>query len=480
MHRREVVEGEARLQDGQHALGHLVGALGHAAGGVAVLVHAQLGGALELDVVGEEPFQDGLGLVQAQADAQAHEPRDVLQPGHPVLVVVDLPLGQAEVEADAHGVEQEEGAVGEQQGARRGAGPDDHARDHEDGQEHHQHVIAVGRQVEPAFGLGVEALLAQQDGLHHLADHLGVALGPPVLLALEGVHFHGQFGRHHHVLQVDPPPALELGPVAQVRVLGDGVVLPAARVGDGAHPPHAGGAGEIEEGVGPVPGGVLEDEMAVQEDGLDLGQEGEVPVQVVPAALDEGDPGIGEMGHRLAQEVPGGQEVGVEHGHELALGRLQAVLQGPGLVAGAVGAVQVGDVEAEGPVLGAHRLGHLDGLVRGVVQHLDLQLVLGPVHAHHVVQQALHHVHFVEHRQLHRHHGEKIRPALRGRRVVLVAEVEEQHPKPMSTINAQNTQDREVGPQHDRLDHVHLKISSAACPSRKQDYIIRFCQGMDE
>ena len=49
-------------------------------------------------------------------------------------------------------------------------------------------------------------------------------------------------------------------------------MLPAAGVGDGLAAPHAGGAVEVEELAGAGAGTMLEDEVAIEEDGLDLGE----------------------------------------------------------------------------------------------------------------------------------------------------------------------------------------------------------------
>src|SRR5439155_16782190 len=72
--------------------------------------------------------------------------------------------------------------------------------------------------------------------------------------------------------QVDKPRAGELCPLAQIHVLGQRVVLPPAGILDGGTPPDAGGAVEIEEPAAAVARGVLDDEVAVEEDGLRLGE----------------------------------------------------------------------------------------------------------------------------------------------------------------------------------------------------------------
>ena len=182
-------------------------------------------------------------------------------------------------------------------------------------------------------------------GAHHARqDFLGrlhQALGPARLLRLEGVHFHGQLGGAFDIGQIEKSPAAELRAIGKIGVFGERVVLPAAGIVDGGAAPDAGGAVEIEEASAAGARAVLDDEMAVEQDALDLGQRRVVAIQVGPARLDHADLGIGEIGQRAAQEIRRGQEIGVEDGDEFAGGGLQAFGQRAGLVAFAIGAMQV-------------------------------------------------------------------------------------------------------------------------------------------
>ena len=139
-----------------------------------------------------------------------------------------------------------------------------------------------------------------------------------MLLALEGVHLHRQFGRRHVVGQEDELPALQLGAVAEVEVLGERVVLPAAAVDDRLAPPDAGGAVEVEEAAAAVAAAVLEHEVPVEEDRLDLREQRVVLVEVAPARLHHRHLVVGEVVDGLLQEVGPRDEVGVEDGDELA------------------------------------------------------------------------------------------------------------------------------------------------------------------
>src|SRR5262249_10954716 len=112
------------------------------------------------------------------------------------------------------------------------------------------------------------------------------------------------------------PPA-KLGAVAEVEVFGQGVVLPTAGIVDRRSTPDAGCAVEVEESSAPVPAAMLEDEMPVQEDRLNFGQERVVLVDVPPSGLDHADVRVPEMGHQPAQEIGAGNEIGVENRDEL-------------------------------------------------------------------------------------------------------------------------------------------------------------------
>jgi len=80
------------------------------------------------------------------------------------------------------------------------------------------------------------------------------------LLGFEGGHLDGDFGGALNVLEVFEFPAEDLGAIAEVGVLGEGVVLPAAGLVDDAAAPDAGGAVEVEEEAGAGARAVLEDE----------------------------------------------------------------------------------------------------------------------------------------------------------------------------------------------------------------------------
>ena len=114
--------------------------------------------------------------------------------------------------------------------------------------------------------------------------------------------------------------------------------------------PHAGGSVEVEEDSGAGTSSVLEDEVAVEEDGFDLGEEAVVAVEVRPARLHHADFRFGKVVDDLHQPVARGHKIGVEDGYEFALSGFKTFVEGSGLETVAIGAVKMDDRVAEGPV----------------------------------------------------------------------------------------------------------------------------------
>ena len=106
-------------------------------------------------------------------------------------------------------------------------------------------------------------------------------------------------------------PARQLGTEAEIEVFGQGVVLPATGLFDAAFAPDAGRAVEIEEATRAVAGGVLDDQVTVEKDRLDLGQQRVVAIQVTPAHLHHTQLGVGEMVDGAFEDVRRGHKVGV-------------------------------------------------------------------------------------------------------------------------------------------------------------------------
>src|SRR6476661_2746181 len=120
--------------------------------------------------------------------------------------------------------------------------------------------------MEEGLRLDRERLLRSKDARQQLQAGLNRALRPAMLLRLERVHLYRHFGGRDDVGEEDEAPAFELGAIAEVEILGEGIVLPAAGVADGLAAPDARRAVEIEEATGAIAAAVLEDEVRVEQD----------------------------------------------------------------------------------------------------------------------------------------------------------------------------------------------------------------------
>jgi hypothetical protein len=129
-----------------------------------------------------------------------------------------------------------------------------------------------------------------------------------------------------------------------------------------------------------VPHLLLDDEVPVEGHRLHAGHERIVGIDVLPAGLDHPDLRVLEPGERLLEEVPVGDEVGVEDRDVFARGGFEPLAERAGLVPRAVAPAEVVDPVAAFPVEGHPFGGDPDGFVRGIVEHLDLEAVLRVIH----------------------------------------------------------------------------------------------------
>ena len=296
------------------------------------------------------------------------------------------------------------------------------------------------------FELDAPGLVAVENHRQQLFGALGQAFGPAGLLDLEAVHVGGQFARALDFGQVDELPAFQLGAVGQVGVFGERVVLPAAGVFDHLFAEKAGRAVEVEEEAAAGAGNVFEHEVAVEQHGLHFGELVDGLVEIGPAGLDDADLGVGKVVNGAPQEVGGDDKVGVEDRDHDAGGRFEAFLQCAGLEAVAVGAVVVFDGVAEGAVFGDEAFGERVGFVSGVIEDLNLQLVLRVVDLDDGFNEAFDDEALIIERQLDsdgREFGEALGRG--GGQVAAVFEVATDHFVAVHAIKAQDEQDGEIG-----------------------------------
>ena len=222
-----------------------------------------------------------------------------------------------------------------------------------------------------------------------------------MLLGLESVHVHRQFRGCHEVRHEDEAPAVELRAVAEVEILRQCVVLPAACVLDGGAAPEARSAVEVKEPSAAASGRLFEQEVTIEEHGLHAREQGILAVQVPPARLDHPDLRIGEEMHGALQDVGRRNEVCVEDEDELARAGLHSVFERTGLEACAIRAVDQLHIEPLRRQFGDHPPGDVRRFVGGIVEQLHLEQLPRVIERRHGPQQPLHHIQLIEDRQLH-------------------------------------------------------------------------------
>src|SRR4051812_10438681 len=132
--------------------------------------------------------------------------------------------------------------------------------------------------MEKRLSFHAERNVGSQNFRQELPARLDRTLRPAMLLRLERVHLDRNLRRRDDIGQEDEPPASELGAIAQIEIFGQRVVLPAAGVGDDDASPDTCGAVEVEEPSGTIASTVLEHEMAVEQNRLDLREQGVILV----------------------------------------------------------------------------------------------------------------------------------------------------------------------------------------------------------
>jgi hypothetical protein len=120
-----------------------------------------------------------------------------------------------------------------------------------------------------------------------LPEALGVPLGPPPLLQLEGAHVLGELVPHQDVLQVAPVQSLERAPVGQVEILGQRVGGPPAGLLDRLPAPDAGGAVERRDVPHELLGRLLDGEVPVEQERQRGGKQALDPAPPRPPGLHE-------------------------------------------------------------------------------------------------------------------------------------------------------------------------------------------------
>jgi hypothetical protein len=168
-----------------------------------------------------------------------------------------------------------------------------------------------------------------------------------------------------------------------------------------------------------------------------------------PARLHERELLIDEVRHSLAKEVGGGHEVRVEDRDEFAVGHLQPRGERTSLVACAIAAMDVADVEPACRLTSHRQFCDVARFVGRVVEYLNLEQLFRIVERAHRVDQPIDDVHLIEDRELHGDDRPLRQLGRRARYAVAMLLVLPDEVIPMPSVDGQNRQDEEIRDEDD-------------------------------
>ncbi len=120
---------------------------------------------------------------------------------------------------------------------------------------------------------GHQCEVACHNDRSQVAGIFGPTLHPAKLLGLDPAHLHRQLGRSLDVFQIDNLPVVQLGPKAEVKILGQGIGFPSSGVNYGLFTPNARRAVELEEMTACLTAHLLDGEMDVELESLQFGEQ---------------------------------------------------------------------------------------------------------------------------------------------------------------------------------------------------------------
>src|SRR5579885_1399611 len=152
-------------------------------------------------------------------------------------------------------------------------------------------------------------------------------------------------------------------------------MLPAAGLFNRLAPPHAGSSVEIKEDIRTRAATVLQHKMPIEQNGLHLGKEAIVAVQVCPAGLHHAHIWLGKVMDDLHKPVARRHKVRIKNGNEFTFRCFQAMVECPGLKTMPVLAVDKKHWVSSLPVLLNQIARHLFSFVGRVIEYLDFQQI---------------------------------------------------------------------------------------------------------
>ena len=183
-----------------------------------------------------------------------------------------------------------------------------------------------------------------------------------------------------------------------------------------------------------------------------------------PARLHERHLLIGKIGHHHPEDIHVRTKIRIQDEQEIAASHLASSAERTGLVARAVGAMQAFDVKPLSAVVLHLLLAYIPSIIGGVIENLNLKLILRVIDTRHLSEQPLHHVALVKHGELDCDHGQLIpHPGGHGH-IAAVFQVEQHHQQSVEPIPRHAYHHQKIGnkPCHTEpvIIHHHKRITA--------------------
>src|SRR5439155_12883340 len=133
------------------------------------------------------------------------------------------------------------------------------------------------------------------------------------------------------VREINELPALKLRPIAQIEVLAQRIILPAAALLDARTAPQPGCPVEIEKPAAAATRDLLKQKMSIQKDRLHACEQRVAAVQMPPPRLNHTDFWIGKEMDSAFEQLLLRNEIGVEDAKKFAFGSGKSHREGASL-----------------------------------------------------------------------------------------------------------------------------------------------------
>src|SRR4051794_39863059 len=142
----------------------------------------------------------------------------------------------------------------------------------EDAETREKQVGKVRGQMSRCLKLDRQWQRAPPDAREQFLASLDRPFRPAMLLRFEAIHVYRQLSGSHNIIEKNELPASKLRAITEVQILGQRVMLPAARVQYARFAPEPGRAVEIEKASTATACDLLEEQMSIQKHRLHPGE----------------------------------------------------------------------------------------------------------------------------------------------------------------------------------------------------------------